>query len=140
MSVQVAFYIGNTTIADKLICMRTQSDTSHVEIVIDGMKYSSYPGIGVRKDVFVNDPNLWRVYDLPEVNAQDVLSFYDNTKGRAYDWIGVLIGQFFYVKIDDPSKFFCSEWCAKALGFPQACRFSPAVLEIVIQNTKLKID
>jgi hypothetical protein len=140
MAVQLAFYIGKKSIIDKLICMRTQSNTSHVEIVIDGYKYSSYPGIGVRKAVFSNDPGLWKIYDLPEVNAEDILSFYEQTKGRAYDWLGVLIGQFFYIKIDDPLKFFCSEWCAKAIGFPQACRFSPALLEIVIQNTKLKID
>jgi len=140
MAVQLAFYVGDKTIVDKLICMRTQSDTSHVEIVIDGYKYSAYPGIGVRKDIFTNDPGLWRIYDLPEVNPNDVLSFFEQTKGRAYDWLGVLIGQFFYVKVDDPKKFFCSEWCASAIGFPQPCRFSPALLEIVIQNTKLKIE
>lgn len=136
-NVQLAFDIGGKNIFDRLIKLRTQSDTSHVEIVIDGFKYSSYPGIGVRKDIFIETPGMWRLYEIPEVPKEQVLNFFEKTQGCAYDWLGVIIGQLFYVKVDNPKKYFCSEWCAAALGFPQACRFSPALLEVVIDNTKL---
>jgi hypothetical protein len=140
MSVQIAFFIGDKkNILDRLIRWRTQSEVSHVELVVNGYKYSSYPGIGVRRDIFVNNPGDWLIYDLPDVKEETVIDFFEKTKGKKYDWLGVLIGQAFYVKVDDPKKFFCSEWCAAVLGFPQACRFSPALLQIVIENTKLNI-
>lgn len=141
MTVQAAFFIGDkSNIFDKIIRLRTQSDTSHCELIVGGFKYSAYPGVGVRKDVFINTPNQWAIIDLPGVPEQQVLDFFEKTQGMAYDWLGVLIGQSFYIKLDDPKKYFCSEWCASALGFPQASRFSPALLQIVLENTDLAIN
>lgn len=141
MAVQVAFFIGDQqNLADKLIRWRTQSKASHVEIIIDGYKYSSYPGVGVRKAIFNNTPGDWYLVDLPSVSPEQVLTFFEKTKGMAYDWLAVILGQSFYIDLQNSNRYFCSEWCAEALGFPQAWRFTPALLEVVLQNTDLKLD
>jgi hypothetical protein len=141
MAVQVAFLIGDRlNIADLLIRWRTQSQASHCEIVIDGSMYSSYPGTGVRKALFVNSPQKWFLLDLPEVDPKPILAFFEKTKGMKYDWLAVILGQSFYMDLENSHRYFCSEWCAEALGFPQAWRFTPALLEVVLQNTDLKLD
>ena len=140
MTVQIAFFKGSkNSVFDWLIRWRTQSQVSHCEIVIDGQMYSSYPGKGVRKAVFVNTPD-WVVMDLPAVDPKQVLDFFEKTIGMRYDWIAVILGQSFYIDLENTNRYFCSEWCAEALGFPQAWRFTPALLEVVLQNTDLHID
>ncbi len=136
MSVRAAFYVADGNIGDKLIRFRTNSDTSHVELIVNNRMYSSSPRDGgVRSTNVPLNKDNWRFIDLPHVNGDNVLEFFGDTRGMGYDWVGVTVGQFLYFNIDEKKKWFCSEWCSAALGFTDPWRFTPGLLEVVLKNT-----
>ncbi len=135
MGVQAAFFIGPGSWADEVIRWRTSSDASHVELVINGFKFSSSPADGgVRRAEFQPDPAQWRMVDLPWASPEGVLAFFDKTRGDRYDWLAVCVGQALSAKVDVPGRWFCSEWCAAALGMSDPWRYSPALLEVALSD------
>lgn len=136
--VRAAFYVKRPGhLVDRLIRWRTSSNTSHVELVVDGLMYSSSPvDGGVRSKPFPAnpDPNTWILVDLPDTVAVKILSFFQATKGSKYDWLAVAVGQLLAAKIKSRDKWFCSEWCASALGKHDSWRYSPGLLLDVLQD------
>ncbi|WP_297478414.1 hypothetical protein [Ferrovum sp.] len=134
---KAAFYIAKGSLSDSLIRWRTDSRASHVELWVGASSFSSYPGIGVRTVPISELPDLengWLLVDLPHVKDSDILSFFNKTKGSPYDWLGVLVGQNLSAKISAKGDFFCSEWCAEAIGFEKAWRYSPGLLMEVLNE------
>lgn len=130
--IKLAFYCGYT-FQDNLIRLRTVSWFSHVELVVNGVCYSSSPrDSGVRHKVMnLDDEKTWCVIDLPWLNQADVakiIQFYEKTQGAKYDWLGVAVGQLLAAKIHRKQQYFCSEWIAEALGFDDPWRYSPQTL------------
>jgi hypothetical protein len=128
MKVQLAFYKGSGDWTDKAIRLWTRSKYSHVELVVDDMWYSTSPrDMKVRKKLIVPKEGNW---DFVEVNA-DITAVYKLffvTEGKEYDWKGILLSQLFPFNKHDKNKWFCSEWCAEALGYENSNRFSPGKL------------
>lgn len=136
--VQAAFYIGNGNYLDKIIRWRTSSDTSHVELVVGGTMFSSSPRDGgVRLKPLPNDTSKWRLVDIPNITDASIYEFFDQTRGAKYDWVGAIVGAGAALDVQSKTKWFCSEWCAHALGFENGWRFTPADLEVVLNNTIL---
>jgi hypothetical protein len=133
--VKLAFYIKpEASMIDRLIRWRTRGEASHCEIVIDGFMYSSSPRDGgVRSKPFTPSPS-WRLIELFDVDTVQVKLFYARTCGLKYDGLGVLIGQLLAVNENWQDRWFCSEWCAAAIGYEEAWRFSPALLEVVVKH------
>lgn len=137
--VYIAFRRNAPGWTPRLIRWRTSSPYSHVEMVLPfgGIPfcYSAYEEDGgVRRkviDVF-NSPD-WDVYFLPGVNAEAVEALFARTKGAPYDWKGVLLGQLFGIKREHPEAYFCSEWCAEAIGLDEPWRHSPGSLFQVVR-------
>lgn len=127
--VKLALYKKAGTWINRVIRWRTQSAYSHCELVIGGRCYSSSGrDDGVRgKLININDGG-WDVIELPWVDAQDVLAFYEQTQYDDYDYLGAILGRAGDVKLEDREAWFCSEWCAAAIGFSEAWRFTPATL------------
>lgn len=123
---QLALYKGKGLIGNAITRWWTGSQYSHCELVIDGVCYSaSFMDGGVRaKAIDLNNGN-WDVIPLPWVDAVRVLVFFEQTEGRAYDWLGLYRGQLFNRGRRDGSKYFCSEWCAEALGIPAPEMYRP---------------
>lgn len=133
--VKAAFYIGSGTVVDKLIKWKTSSDTSHVEVVVGGTMFSSsLRDGGVRLKPFPDNRANWRLVDVPNITNASIYEFFEQTRGCAYDLKGVLLGSTFSIDVQSKDKWFCSEWCAHALGFEQGWRFTPASLEVVLNN------
>ncbi|QDD91320.1 hypothetical protein [Pseudomonas oryzihabitans] len=48
--------------------------------------------------------------------------------GAGYDWLGILGSQILPTGFQSRSRWFCSEFCAQALGLEQPHRYSPGQL------------
>lgn len=126
---QLALYKGHGDLFDTLIRLRTGSIYSHCELVINGCCYSSSPRDGgVRAKQIDLDSGNWDLIEIDDRRAGLVLSFFELTQGAKYDWTGAVIGRGLGVRIESRSRWFCSEWCAAALGLEKAWRFTPARL------------
>ena len=129
-SVQLALYRPHrpTDFGGRLVCWWTGSPYSHCELVVDGECYSSsIRDGGVRKKVFALDPAHWDLIALPWVKASSVLLQFARTKGQPYGWRDLLLRQVFN-KRGDTTGWFCSEWCAAALGLSRPQGYSPGDL------------
>jgi hypothetical protein len=101
--------------ADEIISWWTNGPYSHVELIIDGVMYSSSPRDGyVRCKPHIYDPLSWDYIDV-SVSDRDIdriKKFFTKTENRKYDWLGIL--GFIIPVHDSEQKYFCSEWCTKA--------------------------
>lgn len=114
---KLAFYKGPGNWTDKLIRYWTESKYSHCEIVINGLWYTSswYDG-GVRRLQLDYNPDNWDFIELTGYDESVVIDFYHNTKGMPYDLKGIILSQILPLNKNSKAKWFCSEWCATALG------------------------
>lgn len=127
----IAFKKCENDFLDKCIKFFTKSEFVHCELVscLSNDRfygYSSYPGEGVRAKYIDYDKTKWEFINLKNLKTQDVKEFYEKTKGSKYDYLGVL--GFVFGNPDNPNRYFCSEWCAKALGLNNPSRISPGWL------------
>lgn len=123
MNMQLAFYKGPAKdlahkIAHWAVCFWTRSPYSHCELVIDGVCYSSSTRDGgVRsKEIDLASGN----WDLVPVQGDLLMAMvhFRGTKGLPYDWAGVM--RFVFPWLPNPARrWYCSEWCAAALGWEQ---------------------
>ena len=76
----------------------------------------------------------WDLIELRNRDPNQILNYFNQTKGMKYDWwgaLGVVIG----IK-QKRSKYFCSEWCYNALaeGDLDGWRFSPNDLAVIFRR------
>lgn len=102
------------------------------EIVYDCYSSSIRDG-GVRcKQIDVNN-GKWDLIPLDGVTEQQIKQYFERTKGKKYDFLGVL-GVIFFIP-NKRNKFFCSEWCANAItGNNEGWRFSPNHLAAIFRK------
>ncbi|MCP2041538.1 hypothetical protein L1281_002140, partial [Neisseria sp. HSC-16F19] len=91
---------------------------------------------GVRHKTMPLPADHW---DLrPVKNAErygEVLAkLFADTEGEGYDWLGA--AGFVLPMRHRADKWFCSEWCGTALGFPEAWRMSPNDLAAVCRRNE----
>lgn len=128
--VHLVLYKGKGKIGNAITRWWTGSVYSHCELVIDGACYSaSFMDGGVRsKEINLQSGNWSELIPLPWADAKRVLWYFNKTKGSGYDWFGIFGAQLFNRRRQDPSRFFCSEWCAAALALPNAEIYNPHTL------------
>ena len=69
----------------------------------------------------------WDSIPINQLDAYiDVLNYFAQTRGKPYDFIGAC-GVVLGIK-GSLKKWFCSEWCAAALGLQYPDRYSPQAL------------
>ena len=125
---KLALYKGRGQIGNAVIRWWTRSPYSHCEIVIGDVGYtSSLMDGGVRAKRIKFDPAHWDFVDLAWAHEHEVKMLYGQTKDEPYGWMDLIKRQFFNRPGDDRG-WFCSEWCAAALGLPNPQLYSPATL------------
>lgn len=128
----VAFYKKPKTVVEKLIKFFTKSEYVHCEIVTVKLEkmfygYTSDIGTGVCARWKTYEPSDWEFVKIKSnKDVSELRSFYQKTKNRNYDYLGVL--GFVFGTPQDPKRYFCSEWCAEFLGFEKPYKVSPAKL------------
>lgn len=136
--VTVAFYRGKGLIGNALIRWWTRSPLSHCEVVIGSKGYSSsLMDHGVRAKAIDWNPAHWDFVQVPWASERDVLELFSLTEGESYSWLDLIRSQLFNHRDDEAKKSFCSEWCARALGLPDATSYSPASLKVALEFINL---
>ncbi|WP_064590497.1 hypothetical protein [Streptobacillus moniliformis] len=113
--VKIAFYKDNYKWWSRLIKWFTKGKYSHCELYIDNCLI----GISTEQKVRIQENTLnlkkWDVFELKGITEKDVMSFYEKTKGKKYDWKGILLTQVFNIRRHSKDKYTCSEWCAELI-------------------------
>jgi hypothetical protein len=129
---QLAFYHGRGTWLDRLIRLWLRGRFSHVELVLDdGTCWSSSPRDGGVRAAHIDlDPARWTLVPVAGDEAR-ALALFTRHDGARYDWLGVF-GFVLRPLGGDGGRWFCSEICAAALGWPDPWRFCPNTLAAVV--------
>ena len=127
--VRLALYKGCGQVGNAFIRWWTGSQYSHCELVIGGWCYSSsMMDKGVRRKLIDLQVGKWDLVDLPWASEDMVRGFFAESDGDRYGWLGLIRSQLFNRNRSAHKAQFCSEWCANALGLPNAPSYSPASL------------
>jgi len=134
--IYLALYKGRGTLFNRLIRFWTRSAYSHCELVLPDGRWLSASAMdgGVRAKRIELDLEHWDLIPVPWADARQILHLFEKHQGNGYDWLGLFGSQLLPLTIDNRRRMFCSEFCAAALGFPLAQRYSPALLGEVVQR------
>ena len=125
---------------DWLTRILTRGQYSHAEIAVrehpQASVYTCYSASirdkGVRRKVMPLPAAKWDLIPLPStLEAHEQLQrVWAATEGQGYDLMGAL-GIAFGLP-QNHRCWFCSEWCATALGLPDSWRWSPNDLAVIV--------
>lgn len=138
--IYLAAYKGKGKLFNRLIRLWTRSRYSHCELVMPDGRWLSASAMdgGVRAKHIELNLEHWDLFPLPWASESRIKVVFASHRGKGYDWLGVFLSQLLPVAIDDRLRMFCSEFCAAALGFQEAQRYSPALLvDVVISINRL---
>lgn len=113
MRAQLWFYKGKGNWFDWLIRKYCNSRYSHVEIVVGGIACAADAWSGKVRTAPVTTFNRDN-WDVVEVELQKDAPWLLNQVGKGYDWLGIL--GLITLGFDDPSRWYCSELAAAAMG------------------------
>ena len=98
----------------------TRRPESHVEIVINGVCYSSsLRDGGVRPKAIDLTPRWWRVIPIDWRDEDAALRVFEKHRGKSYGWGDLIAQHVLRLPISDPGLL-CSELCALMLGLPES--------------------
>lgn len=122
---KIAFYKGKGMWADSLIRWWTKGPYSHCELVFtDGVWGTAfYQGGLLLRPRTVADTD-WDYVDLPASLEADARKWFEQHKGKAYDYLGLARFVFGFLH-PSRDKWFCSRACADALGMTDGWREDP---------------
>ena len=130
MMIQLAAYQPHRwhDLIGRLVCLWTGYPYSHCELVIDGVCYSSSARDGgVRGKRIDLSPEWWHLVEIRGYPSSGILARFNETKGVRYGWLDILCRQILHLPIKSKG-YFCSEWCAYALGLPEPTSWTPGML------------
>ncbi len=117
---RLAFYKGKGDWHNKVVRYWNNSLYSHVELILPdntAISITPFDTRGVRREKFEDNLSEWDFLTI-EINQwqyKKLLTFYDETKGEKYDWIGMLTSQFLPFHVKRIGRWYCSEWIAYGL-------------------------
>lgn len=125
---------------DWLTRILTRGQYSHAEIAIrlpETAEYECYSASirdgGVRLKTMSLPADKWDLIPLDDaVLHAHTVGLYLRTAGQGYDLMGAL-GIAFGLP-QNRRRWFCSEWCATALGLPDGWRWSPNDLAAIVST------
>lgn len=111
----------------------TNGQYSHCEIAVKhrfAEDYHCYSASlrdgGVRSKTMPLPADKWDLLEIRDVDAYNkVWALFQQTRGAKYDYCGALGLVLFVFMRQSAQRWFCSEWCAAALGMVEPERFSP---------------
>lgn len=133
MAVMLALRKNDERLVSRFIAWWTNSIYSHCELVVGGVSYSSSAmDGGVRGKIIDMPPDKWDFLELPWADADGVIKYFKETDHHKYGWLGLITGQLFNLNRAKSDTQFCSQWCAGALGIPNATSYSPETLSTMV--------
>ena len=134
------FKVLKSRLGDWLTRKVTKGIYSHCELALlqEYGQYLCYSSSirdgGVRQKLMPLPAEKWDLIPLNLSNEQihQVDAFFIRNRGKKYDWLGA-IGVVLKFN-QDKNKYFCSEFCAEALGLSEPWRFSPNDLSAILKR------
>lgn len=133
---------------DGLTRVLTRGRYSHCEIVVrehpQASVYTCYSASirdgGVRCKVMPLPEAKWDLIQMESTSEahERLQRVWMETRGQGYDLMGAL-GIAFGLP-QNRRRWFCSEWCATALGLPDGWRWSPNDLAAIVSQSKGNYD
>ena len=132
---------------DGLTRVLTRGRYSHCEIAVrlpetaTGQEYACYSASirdgGVRCKVMPLPEAKWDLIQMESTSEahERLQRVWAETRGQGYDLRGAL-GIAFGLR-HNRRRWFCSEWCAAALGLPDGWRWSPNDLAAIVSQSKM---
>ena len=134
--IYLALYKGRGTLFNRLVRLWTRSKYSHCELVLADGRWLSASAMdgGVRAKHIELNLEHWDLIPLLWANHRQIARVFRANAGQGYDFFGLFGSQLLPVGLHSRRRWFCSEFCAAALGFPMPQRYSPAQLGEVVQH------
>ncbi|MCC8342808.1 hypothetical protein LNN35_08410 [Pseudomonas stutzeri] len=134
--IYLALYKGRGTLFNRLVRLWTRSKYSHCELVLADGRWLSASAMdgGVRAKHIELNLEHWDLIPLPWADYSQIAHVFRANAGQGYDFFGLFGSQLLPVGLHSRRRWFCSEFCAAALGFPMPQRYSPAQLGEVVQH------
>lgn len=128
--IYLALYKGRGTLFNRLVRLWTRSKYSHCELVLADGRWLSASAMdgGVRAKHIELNLEHWDLIPLPWADYRQIARVFRASAGQGYDFFGLFGSQLLPVGLHSRHRWFCSEFCAAALGFPMPQRYSPAQL------------
>ena len=135
------FYEVRNAVSDFLIRKFTKGKYSHCEIAIQIKNSDNYFCFtssvrdgGVRAKIIKLKENHWDFIKI-NINEDKLNDFLNDTIGMKYDFLGCLGILSNKIK-HEKNKYFCSEWCAKFLGYENPEKITPSELYDILEHQK----
>lgn len=110
------------------VCWWTRSAYSHVELVIDGVCYSSSARRGVRsRRIYLERPH-WDTVPAPWVDVAYALQLFAATRGDRYGWLDLIGQHVLRLPWHERRGWVCSEWVAEACRLANPRQWTPGGL------------
>ena len=132
--VYIAFYKSQSHVFNRAVSWWTRGPYSHVELVVNGVWYSSsFRDGGVRAKKIDHDPNHWDLIPAPWIDVQSAVDWFHQHMDLKYDVLG-LVGFVARRVPDSRHMYFCSEAVAASIGFDEPWRLDPNTFATIIRQ------
>lgn len=122
------------------IRISSRGQYSHCELVVrvSGEVFDCYSASmrdgGVRRKTMTLPSDKWDLIPIvrDDVAEAELKRLFAQTQGAKYDYIGAMgavLGS-----PERQNRWFCSEWCGKALGLAESWRFTPNDLAVIFKG------
>lgn len=115
--IYLAFVQGNK-FNSKAIMSIIKGNFSHVDLIVDGKRYTSLGETGVGK-YDIDKENYTMIFKLNDkiFKKNKIIEYYNKTKDATYSMAKAVLGVGLNIKDETAKKFFCSEWVSSAMDY-----------------------
>ena len=111
-------FVQGSKLNSKAIMSIIKGNFSHVDLIIDGKRYTSLGETGVGK-YDIDKENYSMIFKLNNkiFKKNKVIEYYNKTKDATYSMAKAVLGVGLNIKDETAKKFFCSEWVSSAMDY-----------------------
>lgn len=111
-------FVQGSKFNSKAIMSLIKGNFSHVDLIVDGKRYTSLGETGVGK-YDIDKENYTMIFKLNDkiFKKNKIIEYYNKTKDATYSMAKAVLGVGLNIKDETAKKFFCSEWVSSAMDY-----------------------
>lgn len=111
-------FVQGSKFNSKAIMSLIKGNFSHVDLIVDGKRYTSLGESGVGK-YDIDKENYTMIFKLNDkiFKKNKIIEYYNKTKDATYSMAKAVLGVGLNIKDETAKKFFCSEWVSSAMDY-----------------------
>lgn len=111
-------FVQGSKMNSKMIMSIIKSDFSHVDLILNGKRYTSLGKIGVGKyDIDKNNYSMVFKLNKDVIKKNKIVEYFNKTKDAGYGNMKAVLGLGLNIKDENKDSFFCSEWVSSAMDY-----------------------